>query len=64
MGLKVEFDFLLKLIYNIMLVSGAQPSDSVTHAYVYIIYKNIYILFQLLSHYSLLQDFLFVCFTF
>ena len=55
MGLKVEFDFLLKLIYNIMLVSGAQPSDSVTHAYVCIIYKNIYIHFQLLSHHCVLK---------
>ena len=38
-------------MYNIVLVSDAQQSDSVTRIYVYI-----YIFFSILFHYSLLQD--------
>ena len=51
-----KFYFLLKkffievyLIYNVVLVSGVQQSDSVIHTY-------IYILFPILFHYGLLQD--------
>ena len=39
----------VQLIYDVVLVSSAQQSDSVTHVY-------ISILFQILFHYSLLQD--------
>ena len=39
------------VIYNIVLVSGVQQSDLVTHIYV-----CIYTLFSILLHFSLLQD--------
>ena len=44
-----------QLIYNVVLISGIQHSDS--HIYIYIyIYIHIYILFQILFHCRLLQD--------
>ena len=47
--LKIE----IQLIYNVVLISGIQQSDSVIHTYIYI---YIYLLFQILFHYRLLQD--------
>ena len=41
--LKIE----IRLIYNVVLISGTQQSDSVIHIY-------IYLLFQILFHYRLL----------
>ena len=48
---QVVFFFLIeiKLIYNVMLFSGVQQSDSLMYLYTSI-------LFQILFHYSLLQD--------
>ena len=58
----------VSLIYNVVLVSGVQQSDSVIHTYIYIsspslclslylsLYLSIYILFQILFSYRLLQD--------
>ena len=43
----VYFFIEVELIYNVVLVSSVQQSDSVIH---------IYILFQILFHYRLLQD--------
>ena len=44
------FNFFIKvLIYNVVLVFDVQQSDSETYIYIYVI-------FQILSHYSLLQD--------
>ena len=54
--LKKKF-FLIKveLIYNVVLVSSVQQSDSVLYIYIYI-YIYIYLPFQILFHYRLLQD--------
>ena len=41
--------FGVELIYNVVLVSGVQQSNSVIH-------MHIYILFPILFHYRLLQD--------
>ena len=48
------FFFLIEvqLIYNVVLDSRAQQSDSVIHIYIYIFF----FLFQILFHYRLLQD--------
>ena len=45
------FLFEYKLIYNVVLVSDVQQSDSLMHIYMYI-----YIPFHILFHYSLAQD--------
>ena len=48
---------LLQLIYNVMLISVAQQSDSVIHTYIYTYqYIHIYIHFHILFHYGLSQD--------
>ena len=39
----------VQLTYNVVLISAVQQSDSVLHIYIYII-------FQILFHYRLLQD--------
>ena len=49
--LKDNFFIEVQLIYNILLVSGGQQSESVLYIYIYI-----YILFQILFHYKLLHD--------
>ena len=51
----------VQLIYNVVLVSGVQQSDSVIHIYVYVyiyiyIYIYIYVLFQIIFPYRLLQE--------
>ena len=44
-------------MYNVVLVSGVQQSDSVIHVCIYIyIYIYIYILFQILFPFRLLQN--------
>ena len=52
------------LIYNVVLVSGVQQSNSILHTYVCVC-MHIYILFQILFHYRLLQDteYSSVCYT-
>ena len=52
------------LIYNIVLVSGVQQNESDVYMYVYI-YAHIYAIFQIISHYKLLQDFEYcsLCYT-
>ena len=44
----------VQLIYNVVLVSGVQQSDSVM--YIKCMYIYVYIGFQILFHYKLLQD--------
>ena len=53
--------FEVQLIYNVVLVSSVQQSDSVIH--IYRIY--IYILFYILFHYRLLHviEYSFLCYT-
>ena len=51
-----KFNFIeVYLIYNVVLVSGVQHSDSV-YIYIYYIYTYIYIFFQILFPYRLLQN--------
>ena len=56
-ALDMPFFFLveLQMIYNAVLVSAVQYSDSVIHIYTHI-HIYIYIVFHVLFHYDLLQD--------